>query len=104
MNIKHHLALPYTPQANPGGGANKTVKTMIGKFCGQDQRKWGERISELNFAFNTARQEPTGFKPALSNFGREMEVSQPILSELPSESRTERVREESNPQSVQQHC
>jgi len=40
MGISQQFTAPYTPQENPTKRANRTVKTMIAHFAGQDQRNW----------------------------------------------------------------
>lgn len=64
---------------------------MITQFCTQAQRKWDVRIPEITFAFNTARQESTGFNPGFLNFSRELEAPLPIHSEASQDTHTEVV-------------
>jgi len=42
MGAKPQFTAPYTQQENPTERANRTVKTMIAQFAGQDQRNWDE--------------------------------------------------------------
>lgn len=89
FGINHRFTPPYTPQANPVERANKTIKTMIAQFCEGDHKKWDTHLSELIFAFNTSRNDSTGFTPAFLNYGRELEAPKTHLRDeqqfIPSE-------------------
>jgi len=66
MGIRQQFTAPYTPQENPTERANKTVKTMIAQFAGQDQRNWDEKWPEIMLAVNTSTSESTqGREPRL---------------------------------------
>ncbi|XP_067207959.1 uncharacterized protein [Linepithema humile] len=45
---------------------------MIAQYVGHDHRDWDKRIHALQFAYNTARHEVTGYTPAFLNYGREL--------------------------------
>ncbi|XP_067211701.1 uncharacterized protein [Linepithema humile] len=45
---------------------------MIAQYVGRDHRDWDKRIHALQFAYNTARHEVTGYTPAFLNHGREL--------------------------------
>jgi len=60
MGISQQFTAPYTPQDNPTERANRTVKTMIAQFAGQDQRNWDEKWPEIMLAVNASKSEPTG--------------------------------------------
>jgi len=60
MGISQQFTAPYTPQENPTERANRTVKTMIAQFAGQDQRNWDEKWPEIMLAVNTSTSESTG--------------------------------------------
>ncbi|XP_030754212.1 uncharacterized protein LOC115881002 [Sitophilus oryzae] len=89
FGVNHRLTPPYTPQANPVERANKTTKTMIAQFCEDNHKKWDAHLSEMTFAFNTSRNDWTGFSSAFLNFGRELESPKTLLREeqpsVPSE-------------------
>jgi len=55
MGINQQFTEPYTPQENPTERANRTVKTMIAQFEGQDQRNWDQNWPEIMLA---AHQNP----------------------------------------------
>ncbi|KAL7286689.1 hypothetical protein TKK_0019073 [Trichogramma kaykai] len=70
--ISHRKTPPYSPQCNPVERANRVIKTMIAQYTGDNHKKWDKYIPEIAFAFNSARNESTGFSPAYLNFGREL--------------------------------
>jgi len=71
MGISQQFTAPYTPQENPTERANRSVKTMIAQFAGQDQRNWDEKWPEIMLAVNTSISESTGHTPAFLTQGRE---------------------------------
>ncbi|KMQ85388.1 reverse ribonuclease integrase, partial [Lasius niger] len=70
-DIKHQTAPVYSPHCNPVKRTNRTVKTMIGQFVYKN-RDWDENLPALQFAYNTATHDATGFSPAYLNYGREL--------------------------------
>ncbi|XP_071582092.1 uncharacterized protein [Temnothorax nylanderi] len=44
---------------------------MVSQYVDKNHRNWDERIPELQFAYNTARHEATGYTPAYLVYGRE---------------------------------
>ncbi|XP_024885042.1 uncharacterized protein K02A2.6-like [Temnothorax curvispinosus] len=75
MLAAHHVRHAYTPvhapHCNPVERTNRVVKTMVSQYVDQNHRNWDERIPELQFAYNTARHEATGYTPAYLVYGRE---------------------------------
>lgn len=67
----HRTAPAYTLQCNPVERTNRTIKT-IAQYVGKKHRHWNENISQLQFAFNTAKQEATRYTPAFLLHGREL--------------------------------
>ena len=61
---------PYHPQANPVERSNRTLKTMIATFVGDEHKNWDQHIHELRHALNTAVQSSTKVTPAFLNYGR----------------------------------
>ncbi|KMQ87308.1 hypothetical protein RF55_13435 [Lasius niger] len=45
---------------------------MISQFVEKDQREWDENLPALQFAYNTATHDATGFSPAYLNYGQEL--------------------------------
>jgi len=60
MGIRQQFTAPYTSQENPTERANRTVKTMIAQFAGQDQRNWNKKGPEIRLAVNTSTSESNG--------------------------------------------
>lgn len=58
------------------------MKTMIGQFCFDNQRKWDVHLPGLIFAWNTAVHSSTGFTPAFLVYGRELELPGTLKHEL----------------------
>ncbi|XP_025266371.1 uncharacterized protein LOC112638591 [Camponotus floridanus] len=50
---------------------------MIAQFVGKKHRHWDENIPQLQFAYNTARQEAIGYTPAFLIHGRELALPHP---------------------------
>ena len=75
--IRHVLTPPYHPQSDPVERTNRTLKTMIAIFVGQDQRGWDKNLHAFRHAINTATQATTKVSPAFFNFGRQ---PQPVKS------------------------
>lgn len=72
FNIRHKFTPAYTPQCNPVERTNRTIKIMIAQFVGKNHRHWDKHIGALQFAFNTAVHDATGYTPAFLNHGREL--------------------------------
>lgn len=45
---------------------------MLAQYVGKSHKTWDENIAVLQYAFNTARHEATGYSPAYLNHGREL--------------------------------
>lgn len=72
IGIRHRFTPAYTPQCNPVERTNRTIKTMIAQYVHRRHRTWDEHLPEIQFAFNTAVHDATGFTPAFLNHGREL--------------------------------
>jgi len=59
MGIRQQFTAPYTPKENPSEREKRTVKTMIAKFAGQNQRNWDGKWLEIMLAVNTSTSEST---------------------------------------------
>ncbi|KMQ89889.1 hypothetical protein RF55_10418 [Lasius niger] len=77
FGIKHRTAPVYAPQCNPVERTNRTVKTMISQFVEDDHRAWDDHLPALQFAFNTAVHDATGYSPAYLDHGRELTAPHP---------------------------
>lgn len=72
LGIKHVTTPVYAPHCNPDERTNRTVKTMIAQYVEKDHRTWDEYLPALQFAFNTAVHDTTGYTPAFLNHAREL--------------------------------
>ncbi|KAM0736985.1 hypothetical protein ACS0PU_000078 [Formica fusca] len=45
---------------------------MIAQYVGKNQKIWDEHVPAVQYAFNTAWNEATGYTPAYLNHGREL--------------------------------
>jgi len=50
---------------------------MVAQYVGRNHRHWDHQIATLQFAYNTARHEATGYMPAFLNHGRELNGPHP---------------------------
>lgn len=50
---------------------------MVAQYVGENHRRWDKHIPQLQFAFNTVRQEATGYTPAFLIHGRELALPHP---------------------------
>lgn len=62
---------PCIRACNPVERTNRVIKTMISQYVGKNHRSWDKHLPALQFAYNTAHQDSTGYSPAYLNFGRE---------------------------------
>ena len=79
--IEHRNAPAYAPHCNPVERTNRTIKTMISQYVTEDHRDWDENIPAIQFAYNTAVHDATGYTPAYLNYGRELAI--PSLAPAP---------------------
>ena len=60
----------YAPHADPAERVNRVVKTMMGCYVKDNQRKWDDHLAPIGCAIRASRSEATGHSPFLVNFGR----------------------------------
>ncbi|KZS05597.1 Uncharacterized protein APZ42_031179 [Daphnia magna] len=81
LHTNHKTTSSYHPQTN---GAvermNHTLAAMLSMYVSSDQRDWDRNLQYVCFAYNTARQESTGYSPFFLLYGREPRL--PIDLEL----------------------
>ncbi|UYV80120.1 K02A2.6-like [Cordylochernes scorpioides] len=78
----HRFTTAYHPQTNGlTERLNKTLTDMISMYVDVDQKNWDNILPYVTFAYNTARQETTGYSPFFLVHGREVET--PLDSILP---------------------
>lgn len=88
-NIFHSKTPPYHAQANPTERVNRSLKTMIVAFLGQDHRDWDVHVKEFRFAYNTSTHSSTKYSPAFLNFGREPLVANTVKQLMEKDMRIE---------------
>lgn len=67
------LTTSYHPQSNLTESINRTVKTMIAAYVGQQHQTWDQWLPEFRYAINTAQQETTGTTPGELMLGRQIQ-------------------------------
>jgi len=76
---KHVMSSPYHPQTNGlTERFNKTLAGMLAMYVSEKQQEWDEYIPFAVFAYNTVRQDSTGFSPYHLLYG----VEPRLLAEL----------------------
>ncbi|GFV35107.1 retrovirus-related Pol polyprotein from transposon 412 [Trichonephila clavipes] len=61
-NIDHRFTTAYHPQTNGlTERFNKTLVDMLSMYVDVEQKNWDEILPFVTFAYNTAKQETTGF-------------------------------------------
>ena len=73
---------------------NHVLAAMLSMYVGRDDRDWDETLPHVCFAYNTARQESTGFAPFVLLYGREPRF--PIAISLHVDSNAIMSREEAD--------
>jgi len=66
LRIEHRTTPVRAPHCNSVERTNRTLKTMI------HHRRWDEHLLPLQYAYNTARHETTGYTPAYLNCSRKL--------------------------------
>ncbi|UYV84117.1 hypothetical protein LAZ67_X001223 [Cordylochernes scorpioides] len=75
-HIKKKTTTAYHPQTNGlTERLNRTIADMLSMYMDLDQKNWDEMLPFITFAYNTARQESTGFTPFFLVHGREAETT-----------------------------
>ncbi|UYV81331.1 hypothetical protein LAZ67_20000799, partial [Cordylochernes scorpioides] len=71
----HCFTSAYHPQTNGlTERLNKTLGDMLSMYVDVDQRNWDSVLPYITFAYNTAKQETTGFSPFYLVHGRDVET------------------------------
>ncbi|UYV63435.1 hypothetical protein LAZ67_2004061 [Cordylochernes scorpioides] len=74
--INHLKTTAYHPQTNGlTERLNKTLTDMLSMYVDVEQKNWDEVLPFVTFAYNTAKQETTGFSPFFLVHGREAETT-----------------------------
>ncbi|GFY48523.1 retrovirus-related Pol polyprotein from transposon 17.6 [Trichonephila inaurata madagascariensis] len=75
-NIDHRFTTAYHPQTNGlTERFNKTLADMLSMYVDAEHKNWDEILPFVIFAYNTAKQETTGFTPFYLLHGRDAETT-----------------------------
>ncbi|UYV67832.1 hypothetical protein LAZ67_5002180, partial [Cordylochernes scorpioides] len=78
--ITHRKTTAYHPQTNGlTERLNKTIADMLSMYVDVNQKDWDRILPFVTFAYNTAKQESTGFTPFFFVHGREAETPLDVL-------------------------
>ncbi|UYV84411.1 hypothetical protein LAZ67_X002045 [Cordylochernes scorpioides] len=78
--IIHRTTTAYHPQTNGlTERLNKTIADMLSMYVDVNQKDWDMILPFVTFAYNTSRQESTGFTPFFLAHGREAETPLDLL-------------------------
>ncbi|XP_039303430.1 uncharacterized protein LOC120357332 [Solenopsis invicta] len=83
LGVEHRTTPAYAPHCNPVERTNRTIKTMVAQFVGNNHRLWDQQLGALQFAYNTAPHDATGYSPAYLNHGRELEEPTGLRDQRP---------------------
>ncbi|GFY37547.1 transposon Ty3-I Gag-Pol polyprotein [Trichonephila inaurata madagascariensis] len=61
----------------------KTLADMLAMYVDVEQKTWDRILPFVTFAYNTARQDTTGFTPFCLTFGREAETTLDAMFQEP---------------------
>lgn len=79
-DIVHRMTTAYHPQTNGlTERFNKTLADMLSMYVDVEQKDWDTILPVVTFAYNTARQDTTGFTPFFLLHGREAETTMDTL-------------------------
>ncbi|XP_071374845.1 retrovirus-related Pol polyprotein from transposon 412 [Centroberyx affinis] len=72
LGIRKSRTSPYHPQGDPQPERfNRTLLSMLGTLDPAQKPRWSQRISQLVHAYNSTRNDATGYSPYFLMFGRE---------------------------------
>ncbi|UYV71576.1 hypothetical protein LAZ67_8003727 [Cordylochernes scorpioides] len=78
--ITHRKTTAYHPQTNGlTERLNKTIADMLSMYVDVNHKDWDRILPFVTFAYNTAKQESTGFTPFFLVHGREAETPLDVL-------------------------
>lgn len=76
----HLLTTAYHPQTNGlTERFNKTLADMLSMYVSVEQKNWDSILPFVTFAYNSAKQETTGFSPFFLLYGRNVETPLDVI-------------------------
>jgi hypothetical protein len=76
----HRLTTAYHPQTNGlTERLNKTLADMLSMYVDVDQRNWDTILPFVTFAYNSAKQDTTGFSPFFLVHGRDLQTPLDVI-------------------------
>uniref|UniRef100_A0A8B9JBA5 Gypsy retrotransposon integrase-like protein 1 n=1 Tax=Astyanax mexicanus TaxID=7994 RepID=A0A8B9JBA5_ASTMX len=80
---KSHTTI-YHPQGDPQPERfNRTLLSMLGTLKPSQKRQWSQKVALLVHAYNSTRNDATGYSPYLLMFGREARLPIDLCFETP---------------------
>ncbi|KAL6485589.1 hypothetical protein MHYP_G00049810 [Metynnis hypsauchen] len=72
LGIRKSWTTPYHPQGDPQPERfNRTLLSMLGTLRDTNKRQWSRHVSQLVHAYNSTKNDATGYSPYYIMFGRE---------------------------------
>ena len=74
FKIELFFNIPYNPRHNPTERTNQTLEIMICCYIRENQKKWDEKLPELQFALRSGISSATGYTPHQLLFGKQLSL------------------------------
>ena len=73
LEVEHKMTTSYHPQTNGlCERLNHTLADMLSMYVDADHKNWDSILPYVTFAYNTSRQESSGYTPFFLLYGREV--------------------------------
>lgn len=104
-SIIHKPTTAYHPQANGlTERLNRTLANMLAMYVSSDHSNWDAALPFITFAYNSSRQDTTGFSPFFLLYGREPALLIDSLLPFPPDSTLTTFASEANSCSLDPEC
>ncbi|XP_076850337.1 uncharacterized protein LOC143500204 [Brachyhypopomus gauderio] len=72
LGVRKSRTTPYRPQGDPQPERfNRTLLSMLGTLESAQKRQWSQHVTQLVHAYNSTKNDSTGYSPYYLMFGRE---------------------------------